>query len=79
MEEEEINKALSVIEDSLYFAACNLEDARNELQMICCAMNDREKTEIKSIENFKTKLRQEGLFTNELEEFIQNYLKFYNK
>ena len=79
MEEEEINKALSEIEDSLYSAAYNLDDARNELQMIRCAIGDREKTEIKSIENFKTKLRQEGLFTNELEEFIQNYLKFYNK
>lgn len=79
MEEEEINKALSEIEDSLYSAAYNLDDARNELQMIRYAIGDREKTEIKSIENFKTKLRQEGLFTNELEEFIQNYLKFYNK
>lgn len=79
MEEEEINKALSEIEDSLYAAAYNIDDARNKLQMIRCAIGDREKTEIKSIENFKTKLRQEGLFTIELEEFIQNYLKFYNK
>ena len=53
--EEEIDKALSVIEDSLYFAACNLEDARNQLQIIQNEFSDREKTEIKSIENFKTK------------------------
>lgn len=76
---EEIDKTLSEIEDSLCAAAYDIDDARNELRMIRCAISDREKTEIKSIENFKTKLRQQGLYTIELEEFIQNYLKFYNK
>lgn len=77
--EEDVDEKLAEIEDSLYSAACEIEDARNELQMIRCTINDREKTEIKSIENFKMKLKQQGLYTTQLEDFMQNYLKFYNK
>lgn len=32
-----------------------------------------------NIENFKWQLRNDNLYTRELEEFIDNYMRFYNK
>ena len=77
--EEEIEEKLSEIEEYLYSASCQIEYAQDEIKNIQYELIGKAKNEIKSIENFKTKLRQEGLYTIELEEFIQNYLKFYNK
>lgn len=34
---------------------------------------------IKSLENFIWKLKLDNLYTPELEKFIENYMKFYNK
>lgn len=77
--EEEIEEKLAEIEDYLYAASCQIEYAQDEIKNIQYGLIGKAKNEIKSIENFKTKLRQEGLYTTELEEFMQNYLKFYNK
>ena len=34
---------------------------------------------IKDFNDFEWRLKNDGLYTNELEEFIENYFKFYNK
>lgn len=77
--EEEVRKRLIAIEDYLSCAEADMIYAKQELDYLYDELQEKSQREIKSIENFKTKLRQEGLYTIELEEFIQNYLKFYNK
>lgn len=34
---------------------------------------------IKDIDNFKRELKREGLYSNKLEEFIEQYMIYYNK
>lgn len=34
---------------------------------------------IKDIENLKRELKRDGLYSDKLEEFLENYMKYYNK
>lgn len=37
------------------------------------------KSSIKDIDNLKRELRRDGLYSDKLEEFLENYMKYYNK
>lgn len=37
------------------------------------------KSSIKDIDNFKRELKRDGLYNEELEEFIEQYMIYYNK
>lgn len=39
----------------------------------------KEKQSIKDINNFKIELRKNNLYTDEIENFIEQYMKYYNK
>lgn len=34
---------------------------------------------IKDIDNLKRELKRDGLYSDKLEEFLENYMKYYNK
>ena len=42
-------------------------------------INTIEENSILDVDNFIWKLKSDNLYTKELEEFIENYMKFYNK
>lgn len=76
---EELLKKLGSIDISMNNIEDELIDARNEITNVYTSIFDMKKNSIISIGLFKLKLQEEGLLTKELEEFIDNYLKFYNK
>lgn len=39
----------------------------------------RSKSSIKDIDNFKRELKREGLYTEDLDNFIEQYMIYYNK
>lgn len=75
---EELLKKLGSIDISMNNIEDELIDARNEITNVYTSIFDMKKNSIISIGLFKLKLQEEGLLTKELEEFIDNYLKFYN-
>ena len=42
-------------------------------------MKEKEENSIKDIENLKRELKRDGLYSDKLEEFLENYMKYYNK
>lgn len=55
-----------------------LIDAKNEFDGIYEEVHKLKKEGIINIKLFKFKMQQEGLLTKEIENFIDEYLKFYN-
>lgn len=77
--EEEVRKRLIAIEDYLSCAEADMTYAKQELDYLYDELKDKEKTQIKDIQDFKRQLRKDGLYSDKLEEFIENYMRFYNK
>ena len=50
----------------------NLDNLENEIKQ-------NENKSIKDIDNFKRELKREGLYTEELDNFIEQYMIYYNK
>ena len=46
--------------------------------MIETIQNNQERKMIKDINNFKRELKREGLYSNKLDDFIEDYMKYYN-
>lgn len=75
IEEEKIQRLEGIIE-SLEKEIENKQDKIYELEDTIDTMKQ---SGIFDIENFKWQLRNDNLYTRELEEFIDNYMRFYNK
>ena len=76
---EKFLKKLDMIGISIDNIEDELIDTKNEFDGIYEEVHKLKKEGIINVKLFKLKLQEEGLFTEQLDEFIENYLKFYNK
>lgn len=79
---EEIKKKLKDISQDLKSIKWDFEIATDYLaeteEMIETIQNNQERNMIKDINNFKRELKREGLYSNKLDDFIEDYMKYYN-
>lgn len=77
--EENIKRKLNEIEDYIDSADWELKSAQDELYKIYDLIEENSKNSIKDIDNFKRELKRDGLYSEKLEEFIEQYMIYYNK
>ena len=58
---------------------CDISSAKEELNNLWDKLEEKSNTGIKNIENLKRELKRDGLYSEKLEEFLENYMKYYNK
>ena len=79
---EDINKRLEEINENLRSISWDFETVNEYLaeteDMIIEIQNNQERKMIKNISNFKRELKREGLYSNKLDDFIEDYMKYYN-
>lgn len=79
---EEIKKKLKEISQDLKSIKQNFEIATDYFaeteEMIETIQNNQERNMIKDINNFKRELKRDGLYSNKLDDFIEDYMKYYN-
>lgn len=79
---EDINKRLKEINENLRNISWDFETVNEYLaeteDMIIEIQNNQERKMIKNISNFKRELKREGLYSNKLDDFIEDYMKYYN-
>lgn len=79
---EEIKKKLKEISQDLKSIKWDFEIAIEYLaeteDMIETIQNNQERNMIKDISKFKRELGREGLYSNKLDEFIEDYMRCYN-
>lgn len=68
----ELYNQLDNISGSISKVRDNLDNLENEIKQ-------NENKSIKDIDNFKRELKREGLYTEELDNFIEQYMIYYNK
>lgn len=77
--EEDIKKKINQIEDYLCDVGLDLEYAQNELNRLYDTIEGKSNNSIKDINNFKRELKRDGLYNQKLEDFIEQYMLYYNK
>lgn len=77
--EEDIKKKINRVEDYLCDVGLDLEYARDELNRLYDTIEEKSNNGIKDINNFKRELKREGLYSEKLDDFIEEYMKYYNK
>ena len=79
---EEIKKKLKEISKDLKSIKWDFEIVNDYLaeteDMIKTMQNNQERNMIKDINKFIRELEREGLYSNKLEEFIEDYMRYYN-
>ena len=77
--EEDIKKKINQVEDHLCDVGLDLEYARDELNRLYGTLEEKSNNGIKDINNFKRELKRDGLYNQKLEDFIEQYMLYYNK
>ena len=77
--EEEIKKELKEIKMYLRENLFELNSMADNVAEIYDYVEIQSKSSIKDIDNFKRELKRDGLYSEKLEEFIEQYMIYYNK
>lgn len=77
--EEGIKRKLEKIQGDLEYIGWNLGDTKEEINNIWDELLIQQNNSIRNIENFKRELKRDNLYSKELEDFLENYMKYYNK
>jgi hypothetical protein len=75
---EKLLEKLNSVEISMANVEDEIIDARNDISDMYEEIYEMKKNGIINVNLFKLKMQQEGLWSKEIEDFIDNYLKFYN-
>lgn len=76
--EKDIKIKIDEVENYLYDVGLDLEYAKDELNNLYNLLEEKSTNGIKDINNFKRELKRDGLYSNKLEEFIEQYMNYYN-
>ena len=77
--EEDIKRRLGEIQDCIEDAEWNLGYAKNEICHLWDKLEHKSNKQIKDIDDFKRELKRDELYTEQIEEFLENYMRYYNK
>ena len=77
--EEGIKRKLKKIQGDLEYIGWNLGDTKEEINNIWDELLIQQNNSIRDIENLKRELKRDNLYSKELEYFLENYMKYYNK
>lgn len=76
---EELEEKIDSLEDDVEYWQCEYDDMEKECDRLKEELKEVDYVaDIRSLDNFIWKLKLDNLYTEELEEFIENYVKFYN-
>lgn len=76
---EEIRTRLIELYNCLDNISWDISDAKESLDGLEISIKEKENNSIKDLDNFKRQLKRDGLYSDKLEEFLDDYMKYYNK
>lgn len=79
MKEKDLKIEVTEIYNLLDNICWDLSEAKEKLDNLEEEIKHKEKRSIKDINNFKIELKKTRLYTDEMEVFIEQYMKYYNK
>ena len=79
LKEKDLKNEVTEIYNLLDNIGWDLSEAKEKLDNLEEEIKHKEKRSIKDINNFKIELKKARLYTDEMEVFIEQYMKYYNK
>lgn len=77
--DEELKRKIIEIRDIMESIDYDINSTIQDIYELEETIEESNKNCIKDINDFKRELKRDGLYSEKLEEFIDNYLRFYNK
>ena len=77
--EKETKIKLNELYDSITSAMWKIEEAIRNFDNLEMTLRENNKKQIKDIDNLKRELRRDGLYSEKIEEFLESYMRYYNK
>lgn len=77
--DKDIKIKLIEISNLLDNVGWDLSDAKTQLENLEYKLQEQENKSIKDINNFKRELKRDGLYNQKIEDFIEQYMLYYNK
>lgn len=74
-----MEEKLKEIKSTLRNINWSFDIANEYLAEIEDLINEQKQCGIKDIDNLKRELKRDGLYSDKLDEFLENYMKYYNK
>ena len=79
MTEKEIISKMANLYNKLDDIGWDISEAKNDLDVLENKIKENNEIIIKDINNLKRELKRDGLYSDKLEDFLENYMKYYNK
>ena len=76
---EEIKRKISELQDEIESVEYDISCAKHEFNNLWDMLEKKSERSIKDIETLKRELKRDNLYSLEIEEFLDNYMRFYNK
>lgn len=57
----------------------DISETKRTVEDLEIEIKEKSEKAIKDIDNLKRELKRDGLYSDKLEEFLENYMKYYNK
>lgn len=77
--EKEISVKIYELFNTLDNIGWDISQAKTDLDVLESKIKENNEKVIKDIDNLKRELKRDGLYSNKIEEFLENYMKYYNK
>ncbi len=77
--EQEIKIKLIELFNQLDSISWDASYAKESLDDLETKIKENNEKTIKDIDNLKRELKRDGLYSDKLEEFLENYMRYYNK
>lgn len=77
--EKDINQKIYELWNLLDNISWDISEAKESLDNLEISLKEKAENSIKDIDNLKRELKRDGLYSDKLEDFLENYMKYYNK
>lgn len=77
--EKEISIKICELFNTLDNIGWDIAEAKTNLDILESKIKEKNEKAIKDIDNLKRELKRDGLYSNKIEEFLENYMRYYNK
>lgn len=77
--EKEISIKIYELYNTLDSIGWDISQAKTDLDVLESKIKENNEKIIKNIDNLKRELKRDGLYSDKIEEFLDNYMKYYNK
>lgn len=77
--EKDISVKIYELFNTLDNIGWDISQAKTDLDVLESKIKESNEKVIKDIDNLKRELKRDGLYSSKIEEFLENYMKYYNK